>query len=282
MLWNNHYGITNNIIHSLFVSPLVSLMHNNYWIYLLKVAKFVTCNAVVLMQSNYNIRIYFAEIYHHIRETPMEVLKVSVPSFLYVIQNNLLYLALSNLDAATYQVCYQLKILTTALFSATMLQVSIVTFPYVFINLHLKNCMNLHTFFLHEYLSPLLIMIFWFHSVNFHQRNGFHLYSSQSELQSFKHQAIQLMKPTQKIKIGPLAYSPSFVQHVHLDFQVYTLKKYLRDHQQVYGSVIYKWAYHRLSSPTSLSTFRMGRQWLKRDFLLDIRKLCGLWFLFKQ
>ena len=51
----------------------------------------------------------------------VEILKVSVPSFLYVVQNNLLYLALSNLDAVTYQVCYQLKILTTALFSATML-----------------------------------------------------------------------------------------------------------------------------------------------------------------
>lgn len=91
-------------------------------VFCMEVAKFVTCNVVVLMQSNYNIRLYSSEIYHHIRETPMEVLKVSVPSFLYVVQNNLLYLALSNLDAATYQVCYQLKILTTALFSATMLQ----------------------------------------------------------------------------------------------------------------------------------------------------------------
>ena len=76
------------------------------------------------MQSNYNFRLYASEMYHHVKESPIEMLKVSVPSFLYVIQNNLLYLALSNLDAATYQVCYQLKILTTALFSATLLKVN--------------------------------------------------------------------------------------------------------------------------------------------------------------
>jgi UDP-sugar transporter A1/2/3 len=64
---------------------------------------------------------YSAEIYTNTWMAPEEILKISVPSFLYVVQNNLLYLALSNLDAATYQVCYQLKIITTALFSATML-----------------------------------------------------------------------------------------------------------------------------------------------------------------
>ena len=38
---------------------------------------------------------------------PRETAKLIVPSGLYAMQNNLLYLALSNLDAATYQVSHQ-------------------------------------------------------------------------------------------------------------------------------------------------------------------------------
>ncbi|KAH8859376.1 UDP-N-acetylglucosamine transporter [Schistosoma japonicum] len=58
---------------------------------------------------------------------PMDVLMSFIPAIIYVIQNRFLIAALSNLDAVTFQVAYQLKLFTTALFSMLVLQKPIST-----------------------------------------------------------------------------------------------------------------------------------------------------------
>lgn len=47
--------------------------------------------------------------------------KMAIPAMLYTMQNSLQYIAAGNLDAATFQVTSQLKILTTAVFSVILL-----------------------------------------------------------------------------------------------------------------------------------------------------------------
>ena len=88
-------------------------------VFIMEVMKLFICCCVIAYQSGGNL---FSELNTHVLQAPVEIAKLSVPSFLYTVQNNLLYLALTNLDAATYQVCYQLKILTTAVFSMVLLQ----------------------------------------------------------------------------------------------------------------------------------------------------------------
>ncbi|TFK76285.1 nucleotide-sugar transporter [Pluteus cervinus] len=57
--------------------------------------------------------------------------KLSIPAILYVIQNNLQYVAASNLEAATFQVSYQMKILTTAGFSVLLLRKKLTSSQWV-------------------------------------------------------------------------------------------------------------------------------------------------------
>lgn len=86
----------------------------------MEIIKFITCIAVVIYQHG-SIIGFYRNIEEEVFRQPMEIIKLSVPSLLYTVQNNLLYYALSHLDAATFQVGYQVKILTTAVFSVLML-----------------------------------------------------------------------------------------------------------------------------------------------------------------
>uniref|UniRef100_A0A8C2Q1E8 Solute carrier family 35 member A3b n=1 Tax=Cyprinus carpio TaxID=7962 RepID=A0A8C2Q1E8_CYPCA len=86
-----------------------------------EVLKIVACMLLVFRDHSFSVRALNRVLKEEIINKPLLTLKLAIPSGIYTLQNNLLYVALSNLDAATYQVTYQLKILTTALFSVSML-----------------------------------------------------------------------------------------------------------------------------------------------------------------
>jgi len=83
--------------------------------------KLVACLFLVLHEHNFNLRRWAAHLYELLLVNWKDTLKVAVPAFVYMVQNNLLYVAITNLPAATFQVTYQCKLLTTACFSVSLL-----------------------------------------------------------------------------------------------------------------------------------------------------------------
>ncbi|KAF6018418.1 SLC35A3 [Bugula neritina] len=88
---------------------------------LVEIFKMLITLSMLFAEKGYSFSTTLQTISCEVLKKPRETIKLSVPALLYVIQNSLLFVALSNLDSATYQVCYQLKILTTALLSVAML-----------------------------------------------------------------------------------------------------------------------------------------------------------------
>ncbi|CAG4964827.1 unnamed protein product [Parnassius apollo] len=105
------YARTRNVV--MFSSPAAVLMA--------EIVKLLICIVLVIKESG-NIKKGLQTMYATVILNIKDTLRVCVPSFLYVIQNNLLYVSASNLDAATYQVTYQLKLLTTAIFAVIVLK----------------------------------------------------------------------------------------------------------------------------------------------------------------
>uniref|UniRef100_A0A182W5N9 UDP-N-acetylglucosamine transporter n=1 Tax=Anopheles minimus TaxID=112268 RepID=A0A182W5N9_9DIPT len=87
-----------------------------------EVVKLFTSLFLVYLEEGKHLGRLQSALHQTIVKQPLDTLKISVPSMLYIIQNNLLYVSASHLDAATYQVTYQLKILTTAVFAVLILR----------------------------------------------------------------------------------------------------------------------------------------------------------------
>lgn len=66
--------------------------------------KLFTCLVLVFYEEGKHAENFVKALRKTIIDNPVDTMKVCVPSLLYVIQNNLLYLSASHLDAATYQV----------------------------------------------------------------------------------------------------------------------------------------------------------------------------------
>jgi UDP-galactose transporter len=86
-----------------------------------EVVKAVTC--IFLLLKDGTLLTVFAD--------RREALKTSIPAICYLIQNNLQYVAVGYLDASTYAVLYQLKILTTALLSVVILRKDLACIQWV-------------------------------------------------------------------------------------------------------------------------------------------------------
>merc|ERR1719454_2443995 len=83
--------------------------------------KLLACLVVTYFEMHRNFKAWISHLKEYLLDNWLDTLKVAVPAFVYMIQNNLAYVAIGNLPAATYQVTYQMKLLTTAAFSVSLL-----------------------------------------------------------------------------------------------------------------------------------------------------------------
>ena len=83
-----------------------------------EILKIIICFTVLTYQEGTGV---LSHLNRELFSKPRDMLLCAAPALLYLIQNNLLFYAIERLDAAVYQVTYQLKILATALCTVLML-----------------------------------------------------------------------------------------------------------------------------------------------------------------
>jgi len=98
--------------------PKDELFNVNHLVVITEVGKFILSCILEFAVTNGGL---LKSVKENVFDDPLGALKISVPALLYLIQNTLLYVALSNLAAPLFQVTYQGKLVTTAIVSVIML-----------------------------------------------------------------------------------------------------------------------------------------------------------------
>ena len=125
-VFSTEYNSIMIVVRWKYVSLIVLVVQNTALVLTMRYSrtvdgpKYIASTAVVLMEllkltvsvlmelyrQKGDVMATLGTLWKEILENLEEILKISVPSVLYTIQNNLLYVALSYLDAATFQVSF--------------------------------------------------------------------------------------------------------------------------------------------------------------------------------
>lgn len=73
-------------------------------VFMAELTKLLICLGLVFLEVGKDSGRFVQNLYTTIIQNYVDTIKICVPSMVYVIQNNLLYVSASHLDAATYQV----------------------------------------------------------------------------------------------------------------------------------------------------------------------------------
>ena len=84
-------------------------------VFLAEVVKLLVTLVVIFFQCG-NLREFVLFLINNLFTNPMATIKLSVPSVLYIVQNNLVYVGMTHLESTTFQVCTSQSLYFTLIF----------------------------------------------------------------------------------------------------------------------------------------------------------------------